>query len=142
VASTAVLVKFRYFPASNGIVPKQLDSARLDELTASFIGTILTLPYDPKCRVPYTRVYPKVSVMAAWSENCKWHSSLPLGAVVSLREFCRHNPLSCFSTSVFIVVYFVIDSVRKLLETPSYVTFFFRILLPLTGKQNMLGTCT
>jgi hypothetical protein len=28
--------------------------------------------------------YPKVFELAAWSENCKWHSSLPLGAVVSL----------------------------------------------------------
>jgi hypothetical protein len=33
-----------------------------------------------------TRAYPKVSGLAAWSENCKWHSFLPLGAVVSL--FC------------------------------------------------------
>jgi len=28
--------------------------------------------------------YPKVSGLAAWSENCKWYSSLPLDAVVSL----------------------------------------------------------
>jgi hypothetical protein len=33
-------------------------------------------------------------------------------------EFCRHNPLCCFSTSVY--CYFVIDSVRKLLDTHSY----------------------
>jgi hypothetical protein len=33
-----------------------------------------------------TRVYPKVSGLATWSENCTWYSSLPLGAVVSL--FC------------------------------------------------------
>jgi hypothetical protein len=26
------------------------------------------------------RVYPKVSGLATWSENCKWYSSLPLGA--------------------------------------------------------------
>jgi hypothetical protein len=32
-------------------------------------------------------VYPKVSGLAAWSENCKWYSSLPLDAVVSL--FCE-----------------------------------------------------
>jgi hypothetical protein len=32
----------------------------------------------------YTRVYPKISGLAAWSENCKWYGSLPLGAVVSL----------------------------------------------------------
>jgi hypothetical protein len=30
----------------------------------------------------YTRVYPKLSGLAAWSENCIWFSSLPLGAVV------------------------------------------------------------
>jgi hypothetical protein len=34
-----------------------------------------------------TRVYPKVSGLAALSESCKWYSSLPLGAVVSL--FCE-----------------------------------------------------
>jgi hypothetical protein len=32
-------------------------------------------------------VYQKVSGLAAWSENCKWYGSLPLGAVVSL--FCE-----------------------------------------------------
>jgi len=31
-----------------------------------------------------TKVYPKISRLAAWSENCKWCSSLLLGAVVSL----------------------------------------------------------
>jgi hypothetical protein len=34
----------------------------------------------------YKKVYPKVSELAAWSENCEWYSSLPLDAVVSL--FC------------------------------------------------------
>jgi hypothetical protein len=34
-----------------------------------------------------TRVYPKVSGLAAWSENSKWYSSVLLGAVVSL--FCK-----------------------------------------------------
>jgi hypothetical protein len=33
-----------------------------------------------------TKVYTKVSGLAAWSEDCKWYSSLPIGAVVSL--FC------------------------------------------------------
>jgi len=32
----------------------------------------------------YRRVYPEVSGLAAWSENCKWHSCLPPGAIVSL----------------------------------------------------------
>jgi len=35
----------------------------------------------------HRRVCPKVSGLAAWSENCKWYGSLPLGAVVSL--FCE-----------------------------------------------------
>jgi hypothetical protein len=35
----------------------------------------------------HTRVYPKVSGLAASSDNCKRYSSLPLGAVVSL--FCE-----------------------------------------------------
>jgi hypothetical protein len=29
-------------------------------------------------------VYRKVSGLAAWEENCKWYSSLPLGELVSL----------------------------------------------------------
>jgi len=31
-----------------------------------------------------TRLYPKVSGLADWIKNCKWYSSLPLGAIVSL----------------------------------------------------------
>jgi len=34
-----------------------------------------------------TSMYPKVSGLTAWSKNCKWYSSLPRGAVVSL--FCE-----------------------------------------------------
>jgi len=34
-----------------------------------------------------TRVYPKFSGLAAWSENYKWYSCLPLRAVVWL--FCE-----------------------------------------------------
>jgi hypothetical protein len=82
-------------------------------------------------------VYPKVSGLAAWSENCKWYSSLPLGAVVSL--FCERVSLVSFAAItlcvpsqrvftaivvvvvvVVVVVDFVIDSVRKLVDTPSY----------------------
>jgi hypothetical protein len=40
----------------------------------------------PRLR-PNMRVYPKISVLATWSEKCKWHSSLPLGTVASL--FCE-----------------------------------------------------
>jgi len=31
----------------------------------------------------YMRLYPKVSGLAAWSENCKCYRSLPQGAVMS-----------------------------------------------------------
>jgi hypothetical protein len=48
---------------------------------------ILTTPVFQSEEKHYTRVYPKVSGLAAWSENCKWYSSLPLGVVVSL--FCE-----------------------------------------------------
>jgi hypothetical protein len=34
-----------------------------------------------------TRVYPKVSGLAAWSKNCKRYSALTLSAVISL--FCE-----------------------------------------------------
>jgi hypothetical protein len=34
-----------------------------------------------------TRVYPKVSELAAWRENREWYTSLPLDAIVSL--FCE-----------------------------------------------------
>jgi hypothetical protein len=41
-------------------------------------------------------------------------------------DFCRQNPFCCFSTSfiviVVVVVYFVIDLVRKLLDTLSYIS--------------------
>jgi hypothetical protein len=70
------------------------------------------------------RVYPKFSGLATWSKNCKWYSSLPLGAVLSL--FCESSLLSfatitlcvasqqVFIVVVVVVVYFVIDSVQKL----------------------------
>jgi hypothetical protein len=37
--------------------------------------------FDEVIKRGNTRMYPKVSGLAAW---CKWYSSLPLGAVVSL----------------------------------------------------------
>jgi hypothetical protein len=45
---------------------------------------IKTLYINHKVCSRNTGVYPKVSGLAAWSQNCKWYSSLPLGAVVSL----------------------------------------------------------
>jgi hypothetical protein len=50
-------------------------------------------------------VYPKVSGMAAWSAAngtalCHW-AQLYRYFVSQFSEFCRHNPLCCFSTSVY-----------------------------------------
>jgi len=58
-------------------------------------------------------VYPKVSGLAAWSDNCKWYSSF---AAITLRVASER-----VLVVVVVVVYFVIYSVRKLLATPSYV---------------------
>jgi hypothetical protein len=61
-----------------------------------------------------TRVYPKVSGLAVWSENCKWYSS----------EFCHHN-LCVASQWVMpkVSVYSITDSVRKPLDTASYIQY-------------------
>jgi len=76
-----------------------------------------------------TRVYPKVSGLVTWRENCKWYTSLPLFAAgnvilwVSLVSFAGIN-LWVAPQRVFIaVVRFVIDSVRRRLDTLSYSGF-------------------
>jgi hypothetical protein len=56
-----------------GIVPYYISSKRL-------VGKKMTMNV-------YTRLYPEISGLAAWSENCKWYSSLPLDAFISL--FCE-----------------------------------------------------
>jgi hypothetical protein len=48
------------------------------------------------------RMYPKVSGLAFWSENCKWCNSVPLGAVISV-SFAAIT-LCVASEPVFIVV--------------------------------------
>jgi hypothetical protein len=70
-------------------------------------ATVEMVPWNrPAFTIHHRRVYPEFSRLAAWSEKCKWYSSLPLDAVVSpfvsqSSEFCRHKPLCCFSTSVY-----------------------------------------
>jgi hypothetical protein len=49
-------------------------------------------------------------------------------------EFCLRNPLSGISTSV----YFVIDSVRKLLDTPSYIEFTVGVVMVNSGLMRIL----
>jgi len=89
----------------------------------------------------YTRVYPKVSGLVAWSESCKWYSSLPLGAVLSLLWVSLVSfaviILCVASQRVFIVVYFVIDSVRKLLDTPSYLLESRRCCYMVRGRYYL-----
>jgi len=57
----------------NKILCRGTTARRMEEMNIYF----LTQLHD-------TRMYQKVSGLAAWSENCKWYSSLPLDAVVSL----------------------------------------------------------
>jgi hypothetical protein len=68
------------------------------------------------------RVCPKVSRLAAWSKNCKWYSSVPLGAVVLLGFFFfflgRHNPLCCFLSICCCLFCYWLSP--ELLDTPSY----------------------
>jgi hypothetical protein len=60
-----------------------------------FWRVLIKFSLDCKCDIPIMRYfsnriyegYPKVSGLAAWSENCKCYSSLPIGAVISL--FCE-----------------------------------------------------
>jgi hypothetical protein len=55
------------------------------EFLLSFLFNRVYVIADRKLKI--TTVYPKISGLAAWSENCNWYSSLPLGAVKSL--FCE-----------------------------------------------------
>jgi hypothetical protein len=55
-----------------------------DNFTLDIQPTIKSLERDTVKEFTCTRVYPKVSGLIAWSENCKWYSCLPLGAVLSL----------------------------------------------------------
>jgi hypothetical protein len=90
-----------------------------------------------------TRVYPKLAGLAACSEKCKWYSSLPLCAVVSLfvsqySEFCA-TTLSVASQCVFIIVilvYFIIDSGRKLLDTPSHMEVSGQLHTPAAPRRK------
>jgi bacterioferritin-associated ferredoxin len=106
------------------------------KLASSFItwNDVFLTAVTPAVMVLHTRVFPEVSGLAAWSENCKWYSSLPLDAMQLYRyfvsqcsEFSRHNPLCYFSTSV---VYFVIGSVRKLLVTLSCSSILYLVVHP------------
>jgi hypothetical protein len=90
----------------------------------------------------HARVYPKVSGLVARSENCKWYSSLPVVQlyryfVSQSSEFCRHNPLCCFSTSVYFCCLFRYNSVRKLLDTPSYTSRANAATLAATHQWHM-----
>jgi hypothetical protein len=77
----------------------------------------VTFTCGSSCPCSYhTRVYPEVSELAAWSENCKWYSSLPLG-VSQPSEFCCHNTLCCFSTTLYCCCLF---RYRLSLETFGY----------------------
>jgi hypothetical protein len=119
---------FSFSPADELLPVLQKEMHKLNEMG----GT-------PKAK--NTREYPKVSGLAAWRENSKWYSSLPLQLyryfVSQSSEFCRHNPLCCFSTSVYCCKrIFRYDSVRKLLDTRSCKQM---IILKLYGRKWSLS---
>jgi hypothetical protein len=62
-----------------------IDTASLNKVTTMLISR--SSKFQDRTFMLRTRVYPKVSELATWSDNCKWYSSLPQGAVVSL--FCE-----------------------------------------------------
>jgi len=109
-----------FWPLGNSVALElELSGAWGSDCSSSYCVT--TVPVTGRSPEVLYEGLSKISRLAAWSENCKWYSSLPLGAVgsyfvIQSSEFCRHNPLCCFSTSV--CCYFVIDLVRKLLDTP------------------------
>jgi hypothetical protein len=58
------------------------------------------------------------TALCHYVQLCRYSVSQP-------SEFCRHNPLCCFSTSnTKGKRIFRYDSVRKLLDTPTYITSF------------------
>jgi hypothetical protein len=86
-----------------------------------------------------TRVYPKVSGLAAWSENCKWYNSLPLVQlyryfVSQSSEFCRHNPFCCFSTSVCCCLF------RYRLSPETFGYILVHSIVPPHPAHNTMGT--
>jgi hypothetical protein len=67
------------------------------------------------------RVYPKVSQLATWSENCKWHSCIAI-LWVSLVSSATITLCNASEWVFFGVVHFIINSVWKLLDTSLYST--------------------
>jgi len=93
-------------------------------------------------------VYPKVSGLAAWSENCKWYSSLLLGITSCVTilsqpsEVCRHNTLCCFLTTVYCCKHIILyDSVRKLLNTPSYTSLYITLYIIVSLFAELFCPC-
>jgi hypothetical protein len=100
------------------------EKQRTEKINFSYIINEIEGERHQKNWLQHTRVYPKVSGLAVWSENRKCYSSLPLGAVASLFcEFCRRDPLCCFSTSVCCCCLFLY---RLSPETFGY-TFVYRM---------------
>jgi hypothetical protein len=103
------------------------------------IHSNITFPFTPRFSEwspPFmfsnqnTRVYPKVSGLAAWSENCKWYSSLP--QVQLYRYFVSQSSEFCFSTSVYCCLF----RYRLCPETFGYTLVLYSFLI-----SPMRATC-
>jgi len=95
------------FPLKKCIAPKETLSYH-EQWVPDFVKEVLSASLEDT-----TRMYPKLTGLAAWNENCKWYRFLPLDVVLSL--FCEPG---CFSTSVFVVV---VDFVRPSPGTFGYI---------------------
>jgi hypothetical protein len=89
--SYSVCMKILRTPTKNYAPISELCISRIRGRVAIFLDRRTKITTDkmlqPVSDVSFTRVYPKVSGLAAWSEKCRWYTSLPLDAVVSL--FCE-----------------------------------------------------
>jgi hypothetical protein len=81
------------------------------------------------------RVNTKVSRPAAWSKNCKWYESHATRcsciAFWEFSEFCHHNPLCCFSTSVYCCKHIFCYQL-------SPETFGYTLVFSMTGSNEYL----
>jgi hypothetical protein len=129
--STWLLDSSRYFPGPSGRMAWSKAHTVMESsnrILESWVRTSLQACIHVRavlhCVVLCTRVYPRVSWLAAWSENCNCRALchyVQFIAIfwVSLLSFAAIS-LCVASRRMFIIVAdFVMDSVRKLLDTLS-----------------------
>jgi hypothetical protein len=141
-------IKGKLQPAQHNL---HLDSERRQPIQISFMNSVNTFgkfrlvrtnrSTQRPTKTYFTKVYPKVSGLTAWNENCKWHNQLYRYSVSQSSEFCRHNTLCCFSTSVYcckrIFCYRLSPETFEYTLVYIYIyIYLFIYLLPFHGPQE------